>query len=83
MVRGGYDPEAAEARLRAAALHAAILKDAQNTPAFAALVRLDAMSRNVALPASISLGLLPAPDPMYHDSRKEIVRALIPSRTSR
>lgn len=73
----------AEAQRRAAVLHAAILTDAQNIPAFAALVRLDAMSRNVALPASISLGLMPAPDALYHDSRKEIVHALLPSRTSR
>jgi hypothetical protein len=82
MVHGGYDVEAAEARLRAAALHAAVLQDAQNTPTFSELVRRDAMSRNVALPASISLGLMPAPDPLYHNSRKEIVHAVLPSRTS-
>jgi hypothetical protein len=72
----------ADAQRRADALHAAILADAQNIPAFAALVRRDAMTRNGALPASISLGLLAAPDPLYHDSREEIIHAVIPSRTS-
>jgi hypothetical protein len=67
-------------------LHAAILADAQHVPAFADLVRLDALSRTIALPASISLGLLaaPSPDPLHHDAREEdIVVVAIPSRTSR
>jgi hypothetical protein len=78
-------PDVTEAQRRAAALHAAILADAQNIPAFAELVRLDAMSPAVALPASISLGLLAPPSlvPLYHDARKEIVHAVLPPRTSR
>jgi hypothetical protein len=74
-----------EAQRHAAALHAAILADAVSVPAFAELVRLDAMSRRAALPASISVGLLAAPslDPSFPDARKEAVRAVIPSRTSR
>jgi hypothetical protein len=72
------------AQRRADVLHAAIVADAQNVPAFAELVRHDAMSPAVALPASISLGLLPAPPlvPLSLDSRKEAVRVAIPSRTA-
>jgi hypothetical protein len=78
-------PDVAEAQRRAAVLHAAILADARAVPAFADLVRHDAMSPAVALPASIRLGLLAAP-PLVSlplDSRKEAVRVAIPSRTAR
>jgi hypothetical protein len=78
-------PDVSEAQRRADVLHAAVVADAQSVPAFADLVRRDALSRAVALPASISLGLLPAPplNPLFHDSRKEAVRVAIPSRTTR
>lgn len=78
-------PDVTEAQRRADVLHAAILEDAQHIPAFAELVRLDAMNPAVALPASISLGLLAAPlsDHLYHDARKEVVHAVLPPRTSR
>jgi hypothetical protein len=77
-------PDIAEAQRHADALHAAILSDAQNVPAFAELVRRDAMSRTAALPASFSLGLLaaPSPDPLSHEARKEAIRVAIPPRTS-
>lgn len=78
-------PDVIEAQRRADALHAAIVEDAQHIPAFAELVRFDAMSPAVVLPASISLGLLPAPSlvSLFSDSRKEaVVRVAIPSRTA-
>jgi hypothetical protein len=84
--RDAYDlPDVAEAQRHAEALHATILADAQNVPAFADLVRLDALSRTIALPASISLGLLAAPSlaPLFPDPRKEVVHAVLPPRTSR
>lgn len=73
------------AQRRAEALHTAILTDAQNVPAFAELVRLDAMNPAAALPASITLGLLAAPSlvSLSPDSRKDAVRVAIPSRTAR
>lgn len=84
MVRDAYDPEAAEARRRAVALHAAVVTDAQNVPALAELMRCDALSRTAAVPASISLGLVAPPlVPLSPDPRKEAVRVLIPSRTVR
>jgi hypothetical protein len=78
-------PDVIKAQRRADVLHAAIVEDARNVPAFADLVRLDAMSPAVASPAAISLGLLPAPSlaPLFPDSRKEAVRVAIPSRTAR
>jgi hypothetical protein len=84
MVRGGYDPEAAETRRRAAALHAAVLQDAQSSPTLAGLVHSDA-AKPAGLPAAVRLGLLlPAPvDPLAHDSRKEVRYAAIPRRTAR
>jgi hypothetical protein len=84
MVRGGYDPEAAEARRRAAALHAAVLQDAQSSPTLAGLVRSDA-AKPAGLPAAVRLGLLlPAPiEPLFHDPRKEVRHAAIPRRTAR
>jgi hypothetical protein len=77
-------PDVDEAQRRDV-LHVAIRSDAQSVPAFADLVRLDAMSPAVALPASIRLGLLPAPSfaPLFPDSRKEAIRIAIPSRTTR
>ena len=76
-------PDVIEAQRRADVLHAAIVADAQAVPAFADLLRLDAMSPAVALPASISLGLLAAPSlaPVFPDSRKEVILAALPSRT--
>jgi hypothetical protein len=78
-------PDVIEAQRRADVLHAAIVEDAQTIPAFADLVRFDAMSPTAALPASISLGLLAAPSlvPLFPDSRKEAIRAVLPPRTSR
>lgn len=83
MVRGGYNPEAAEARRRAAALHAAVLQDAQSSPTLAGLVRSDA-AKPAGLPAAVRLGLLlPAPlDPVFHDSPKEVLHG-IPARSTR
>ncbi len=74
-----------EAQRHAEALHAAILADAGRVPGFAELVRRDAISRTGVLPAAISLGLLaaPAPDPLYTDSRKEVIRVALPARTPR
>lgn len=70
-----------EAQRYGAALHDAILADAQGLPGFAELVRRDAVSHHTgALPASIRLGLLAAPssDPPTTDS-KELVY-VFPSR---
>jgi hypothetical protein len=84
MVRGGYDPEAAEARSRAVALHAAVLQDAGGSLALTELVRSEA-GAPAALPAAVRLGLLlPAPvEPLSHESRKEVRHAAIPRRTAR
>jgi hypothetical protein len=74
-----------ETERHAAALHAAILADAQGLPGFAELVRRDAVSHHTgALPASIRHGLLAAPssDSVSTDS-KEVIRVSIPSRTPR
>jgi hypothetical protein len=83
MVRVGYDPEAAEARSRAVALHVAVLQDARSSPALTELVRSDA-AKPAGLPAAVRLGLLmTAPvDPRSHDSRKEVSYAAIPRRTA-
>jgi hypothetical protein len=78
-------PDVATER-HAEALHAAILADARSVvPTFAELVRLDAASRTGALPASIRLGLAAAlsSDSVPTDSRKEIVRVTLASRTQR
>lgn len=78
-------PDVIEAQRKADVLHAAVLADAQSVTAFAELVRRDAMSPRVALPASVSLGLLVAPsfDPLSDDARKERAHAVLPPRTSR
>jgi len=78
-------PDLVEARHHAAALHAAILADAQRLPGFAELIRRDAITRPTgALPASLGRGLLVAhlSDPATHDSAKEVVDAF-PSRADR
>jgi hypothetical protein len=74
-----------EAQRHAAALHAAILADAQTVPAFAELVRRDAVSHTAVLSAAVRLGLLVAPssDPLSPDSRREVIRVALPSRTPR
>jgi hypothetical protein len=74
-----------ETQRHAEALHAAILAEAQQRPAFAELVRHDAMSHTAALPASIRLGLLAAPAPVSipTDGAKEVIRVALPPRTAR
>jgi hypothetical protein len=74
-----------DAERHAAALHAAILADAQGMPGFSELVRRDAVSHHTGvLPASIRLGLLAAPssDSVSTDS-KEVIRVSVPSGTPR
>jgi hypothetical protein len=74
-----------EAQPRADVLHAAIVQEARPVPALPELVRRDAVSLAGALPVATRLGLLPAPAPapLSHHPRKEVIRVLVASRTSR
>jgi hypothetical protein len=81
--RDAYNLPDVEAEHHGAALHAAILADAQSLPGFAELARRDALSHPAgALPASIRLGLLAAPSsqPVPHHAAKEVVHALTTAR---
>jgi hypothetical protein len=71
-----------EAERHAAALHAAILADAEVVVGFAELVRRDAVSHHTgALPASIRLGLLVAPSADTPSPVTKELAYVIPTRT--
>lgn len=74
-----------EAPHRSDVLHVAIVREARPMPTLPELVRRDALSLAGALPVATRLGLLPAPTPvpLSHDPRKEAIRVLIATRTSR
>lgn len=73
-----------EAQRHAAALHAAILADAEGVPGLAELVRRDAIGRRragvLSVPNPSRPALSPSPNPATHNSAKEAVHVL-PSRT--
>ncbi len=69
MVRNGYDPEAAEARKRAVALHHAIVQDAKAEIGLRELIQRDGLP---AAPLSVPLALpAGANEPLSNVSRKE------------
>ncbi len=63
-------------------LYRAIAQEAVTTPTLTGLVRSDA-TKPAGLPSAVRLGLLlPAPlDPVFHDSRKEVLHG-IPTRST-
>jgi hypothetical protein len=69
MVRDAYDPEAAETRRRAVALHHAIVRDAKTEIGLRELVQRDGLpAARPSIPLSLSAA---ANEPVSNDSRKE------------
>ena len=83
--RDDYSLPDVETERHAAALHAAILADAQGIPGFAELVRRDAIGRGrsgvLSVPNPSRPALCPSSSPATHNSAKEVVH-VFPSRTN-